>query len=128
MKLPKHLAELPGNAHLVQGKGKAVKIQVRDGYRSGLERRAAQEWVLAQQPLAWHYEPVTFNLVGFKYTPDFQLIDAHGHVTFVEVKGWNKNMRADQMKFNAAAKTHRWARWCWLTWHKRDGWIEQWTG
>jgi hypothetical protein len=124
LKLPPHLAEL--NPHLVAGTGKAAPLKVGDGYRSDLERRAAREWVPGQQPATWLYEPLTFHLVGYKYTPDFLLVAESGNVSIVEVKGWNKNLRADRMKFNAAAETHRWARWCWLTWHPESGWNEDW--
>jgi hypothetical protein len=123
LKLPPHLAEL--NPHLVAGPGKAAPVKIGDGYRSHLERRIAHEWVPAQQPLWWFYEPFTLHLDGFKYTPDFLLVRPN-ELWIVEGKGWNKNLRADRMKFNAAAETHRWARFCWLTWHPETGWTEDW--
>lgn len=124
LNLPPHLAEI--NPDLVRGKGKAQKISYGDGYRSELERRAAREWVLGQQPAMWMYEPLTFHLVGFKYTPDFLLVAENGNVSIIEVKGFNQNLRADRMKFRSAAESHPWARWCWLTWHADSGWAEDW--
>jgi hypothetical protein len=124
LELPPHLAEL--NPDLVAGNGRAQKVKVGDGYKSVLERRAVTEWILPHQPLCWHYEALTFILPGGRYTPDFLMQMPGGTVWIVEVKGWNKNLRADKLKFNAAAEPHPWARWCWLTWSRHIGWVEGW--
>ena len=100
----------------------------RDPYKSGLERRFAQE--LADSvfvPGQWRYEGITFNLAGQKYTPDFfgPLADGTG-LACVEVKGWNQNLRADKSKFRAAVEQHPWFSFAWYVWYRRDGWGQQW--
>jgi hypothetical protein len=100
-----------------------------DGYKSELERRFVREWIMPQVSqgmiAAWWYEPMSFNLPGGRYTPDFLILWAHRPhpVTFVEVKGWTKSIRADHRAFTEAAKTHRWASWLWATY--QGGWIEE---
>ena len=57
-----------------------------------------------------HYEPVTFNLPGGKYTPDFMAILQSGWVVFVECKGSRKqkNYRDARSKLRAAKALHPW--------------------
>jgi hypothetical protein len=54
------------------------------------------------------YEPVTFNIPGGKYTPDFMHIQADRQIVFVEVKGSKKqkNYRDARSKLRAAAAIH----------------------
>ena len=96
-------------------------------YRSQLERRAAAEWLPAQLPLWWAYEPLTFHTVGGTYTPDFVFIaNETRELCAVEVKGWNKNLRADKRKFRECVNTYPWARWCWLMWEHGES-VENWS-
>ena len=125
LNLPAHLAAL--NPHLAGGNDKP---RTGDGYRSNLERRAAQQWIPTQAVTQWWYEPVTFKLPGGRYTPDFLLRWKQTRrgtaLAFVEVKGWTRSLRADRRAFLEAAHTHVWADWLWLTW--QDGaWIEDWS-
>ncbi len=59
------------------------------------------------------YEPITFRLLGNKYTPDFQYILEDGAIVFVEVKGSKKqkNYRDSRSKLRAAAETHPYFQW-----------------
>lgn len=95
------------------------------GYRSLLEKQAAESWIALN--LAWSlYEPFTLNFPGGHYKPDFfgpWRLDSG--LVIIEVKGWNKNIRADQLKYRVAAEHHRWAKFCWLTWKDGD-WDEKW--
>ena len=121
LRLPPHLAAL--NPHLAASR---EPLTVGDGYRSKLERRAATEWIPTVFKW-WDYEAFTFNLPGHRYKPDFFGELLAGGLAVVEVKGHNPNIRADKVKFSNAAATHgNWLKFCWLTWDKRDGWIEEW--
>ena len=102
-----------------------------DGYKSELERRFVREWILPQvnqgMVATWWYEPASFNLPGGRYTPDFLIQWAHRPhpLSFMEVKGWTKSLRADHRAWTEASKTHRWASWCWVTFD--NGWVEEWA-
>lgn len=99
-----------------------------DPYKSDLERQFAKEQAdLIFVPGRWLYEPFTLNLDGQKYTPDFfgPLADGRG-LGAVEVKGWNKNLRADKTKFRAAVQEHPWLTFGWMVRSKREGWQVQW--
>ncbi len=97
-----------------------------DNYKSTLERRVAAGWC----PLTfawWRYEPFKLNFLGGTYTPDFFGLTRAGLLAVVEVKGWNKNLRADKLKFNAAYETHRdWLLFCWLEGSNRYELKEKW--
>lgn len=59
---------------------------------------------------AWYFQRVTLRLgPDLRYTPDFMLIAADGAITFVEVKGFEREDARD--KFKMAAELHPWARW-----------------
>lgn len=94
-------------------------------YRSDLERQCVDNWIPGLQPIIWAYEPWTFPLVGFKYTPDFVLVLRDLRVVVVEVKGERRNRRATRIAFNSLAATYPTALFCWL---ERDGgvWKESW--
>jgi hypothetical protein len=98
-----------------------------DIYRSELERRAAREWC----PLVfawWRYEPFKLIFPGGVYTPDFFGMTRAGLLAVVEIKGWNRNLRADKLKFSVAHETHRgWLQFCWVE-YKDGGWLEKWQG
>jgi len=102
------------------------------GYRSKLEKRAAGTWV--PKNLGWFmYEPFSLKFPGGTYTVDFfgQMLNpmmdpnCNGDLVAVEVKGFNKNMRADRLKFKVAAAHHTWLKFVWLTW-KNGKWCEEW--
>lgn len=96
-----------------------------DGYRSELERRCAREWMPAL--FKWSmYEPFKLNFPGGSYCPDFFGELLTGRLAIVETKGYNPNLRADRLKFKAAAAVHKWALFCWLEWDKHNGWQEKW--
>ena len=86
-------------------------------YRSKLEARWAQEGALVLQHdygervLLMLYEPLTFNLPGNNYTPDFMCILGDGKILFVETKGSRraKNYRDARSKLRLAASVHSWA-------------------
>lgn len=123
MKFPQHILDLnPGLVKVqkqVLSSGKA--------YRSKLEERASKEYI----PMMfkwWMYEPFSLSFPGGRYTPDFfgELLDGETLVV-VEIKGWNRNLRADKLKFKVSYETHRnWLKFCWVTWDKVGGWVEKW--
>lgn len=123
LNLPEHILAL--NPELAQA---ARRGPVRFGaYRSGLEQRAAETWVPLMLRPGWMYEPFSLKMPGFSYVPDFfgELRDGRG-LAAVECKGWNRNIRADKLKFRAALEVHGWLTFIWLTWERRGGWDEQW--
>lgn len=62
------------------------------------------------------YEPVTFNLPGGRYTPDFQAIMSDGSIVFIEVKGGKRQRgyRDARSKLRAAAAL--WPCYLWIEW------------
>ncbi len=97
----------------------------RTPYRSQLEARCARDWIPAQGFILSGYEPKTFQLVGFRYTPDFIGVTADLKVVCIEVKGERRNRRASRMAFRSMAQTYPNVVFCWLEW--RDGmWKEEW--
>jgi len=59
------------------------------------------------------YEPVTFNIPGGRYKPDFMHVLADGRIAWVEVKGSKKQRgyRESRSKLRAAASIHPWFIW-----------------
>lgn len=114
------------NPSLSQRDQRAARLRG-DGYASGLERRAAREWL--PQLFAWFkYEEVKLRIPGDAwYTPDFFGETRGGVLAFVECKGYTRTLRADKLRYNAAREIHDWAYFCWLEWDRRDGWIEKWN-
>lgn len=121
MNLPQHILDL--NPELIPVK-KQLSL-AKDGYRSSLEKKAASQWIPFMFKW-WMYEPFKLNFPGGSYTPDFfgELVD--GELAVVEVKGWNKNLRADRLKYNVSLETHLWLKFCWLTHDKDGGWHDKW--
>lgn len=108
-------------------RAEAKQASIGDGYKSNLERRCARDYMPQHFIDGWQYEAVKLRFPGGWYTPDFFAETLGGLLVFVEVKGWNPNLRADRLKFRAAAETHQWARFLWLEWDKRAGWVEKWA-
>lgn len=70
-------------------------------FRSKLEERAWNEWVMTRGALVAQYEPFTLNLAGGRYTPDFVLVFEGGERWIVEVKGsWNAHPSGRSSKRN----------------------------
>lgn len=118
------------NADVLRTK-ESVNIDAsKGGYRSALEKKAADTWV--GMAFEWFmYEPFKLNFPGGSYTPDFfgMFRYFNGSVLGVaEIKGWNKNLRADRLKYRVAAEHHPWLKFVWVTWKKNDGWTEEWYG
>lgn len=88
-------------------------------YRSQAEAQFAafgMEWVSDHLNIHAHvmlYEPLSVNLPGGRYTPDFLIIGFDGLMYFIEVKGSRKQAgyRDARSKLRAAAAICRWARW-----------------
>lgn len=84
----------------------------RDAYKSGLERKwaalgpAILEDRLQTKVIKTLYEPISINLPGGSYTPDFGHLLADGRFYLVETKGNRrmKNARDARSKFRAAAE------------------------
>lgn len=95
-------------------------------YDSLLERDAVRDWLPRNQYIAWWYQPLIFHLPSGNYTPDLMMMMPDKTLAFVEVKGWNKNLRADKRKYKEAVQFVWWARWCWLTRKGRE-WKEDWS-
>ena len=70
------------------------------------------------------YEPMSFNLPGGSYTPDFLYFLADGTHVFCEVKGskQQKNYRDARSKLRAAAELHPWYNWTQATQAGRGAW------
>lgn len=59
------------------------------------------------------YEPITFNLPGGRYTPDFMVIFEDGEILFIEIKGSKrqKNYRDARSKLRSAHAIHPYFTW-----------------
>lgn len=90
-------------------------------YDSKWEERYATHLDLEQKAGAivkWWYHPFTMRLPGgTRYTPDF-LVQHHGHIQVVDVKGYHKNIREAMLRIKIAASIYT----CY-TWH-----LAKWTG
>lgn len=94
-------------------------------YKSQLENRVAQEWIPSLDPMMWGYEPMTFDLDGVRYTPDFILLLKNLSVVVVEAKGEYHNRRATRQVFRQLAHRNPSVFFCWLE-RKNNDWIDQW--
>lgn len=59
------------------------------------------------------YEPLSFNIPGGSYRPDFLHILQDGRLVLVEIKGSKRqpNYRDARSKLRAAAELYPWAAW-----------------
>lgn len=88
-------------------------------YKSSAERVWSSEGPLLIQAqfitkvAITHYEPVSFNIPGGRYTPDFMHILHTGEIVFVEIKGSRrqKNYRDARSKLRAAAEVYPYFHW-----------------
>lgn len=90
-------------------------------YDSKWEERYASMLELEQKAghiVKYWYHPFTMRLPGgTRYTPDF-LVQHHGHIQVVDVKGYHKNLREAMLRIKIAASIYT----CY-TWH-----LAKWTG
>jgi hypothetical protein len=88
------LAQTAGSARTIAG-ARATP------FRSKLEERAWNEWVLTRGAMIAQYEPFTLHLAGGNYTPDFVLVFEDGERWIVEVKGsWRAHLSGRSSKRN----------------------------
>lgn len=88
-------------------------------YKSNGERRWANEGAAIihtefMAPVAVTlYEPISFNVPGGRYTPDFLHILSTGEMVFVEIKATRlqKNYRDARSKLRAAAEVYPYFHW-----------------
>ncbi len=67
----------------------------------------------------WHH-PFSMWLPGkVRYTPDF-LVQHHGHLEIVEVKGWSKNLRDGMTRLRIAASIFPCYTWTMAKWNGKD--------
>ena len=96
-----------------------AKLPIADGYKSDVERAWATTgahylMTLYLCPVAvMYYEPLSVNLPGGRYTPDFLAIMENGLLVFVECKGSKsqRGYRDARAKLRAAAALCPWAEW-----------------
>lgn len=114
-------------------KAKAVFALAGIQYKSKSEEdwakigKAMMEDDLRKPVVLWAYEPVTFNLPGNKYTPDFWYLMNDGTLVFVEVKGSRrqKNYRDSRSKLRMASKIHPYFMWYMATGKGMDWTLEK---
>lgn len=91
-------------------------------YDSKWEERYAKQLdtlKLAGEIVRWWYHPFSMWLPGkVRYTPDF-LVQHHGHLQIVEVKGWSKNLRDGMTRLKVAAGTFGCYQWTLAKWNGR---------
>lgn len=79
------------------------------------------------------YEPVSFNVPGGKYTPDFMMIFSDGAIAFIEVKQQavtrsgkkfiaGKAYRDSRSKLRATAELNPWFKFFQAVYNNKDGW------
>lgn len=90
-------------------------------YDSKWEERYAKELdalKLAGEILRWWYHPFSMWLPGkVRYTPDF-MVQHHGYIQIVEVKGWSKNIRDGMTRLKIAASIFPCYQWTLAKWTK----------
>lgn len=111
-------------------KARALLARMVSPYRSKAEEAWAgigAAWVMdwfGQAVVHELYEPMSFNLPGESYTPDFCYFLEDGTMVFCEVKGsrMQKNYRDARSKLRAAAALHPWFIWTQATQAGRGAW------
>ncbi len=92
-------------------------------YDSKWEERYATVLDLEQKAGAivkWWYHPFTMRLPGgARYTPDF-LVQHHGHIQVVDVKGYHKNIREAMLRIKVAAAIYTCYTWDLAKWNGKD--------
>jgi hypothetical protein len=89
-------------------------------YDSKWEERYAKQLAtlkLAGEIINWWYHPFSMWLPGkVRYTPDF-MVEHHGHVQIVEVKGWSKNLRDGMTRLKVASGVFTCYQWSLAKWN-----------
>lgn len=89
-------------------------------YDSKWEERYAKQLdtlKLAGEIVRWWYHPFSMWLPGkVRYTPDF-MVQHHGHIQIVEVKGWSKNLRDGMTRLKVAAGVFTCYQWTLAKWN-----------
>lgn len=84
----------PSKAISVRGKFPSKKMQRMIAWESQLERRACYLFEFLDSVTKFREQPRTFLVPTQeyikRYTPDFELIDQHGHITYIEIKPSHK--------------------------------------
>ena len=118
------LALNPGLARLPSGSRPAAAARA-TAFRSKLEERAWNEWVMTRGALVAQYEPFTLHLAGGRYTPDFVLVFEDGERWVVEVKGsWDAHPsgRSSKRNLKQAAVEFGWLGCFYALMPDGDGW------
>ena len=111
----------------LQGKNKRVvpygaSAVSASSYDSKWEERYAKQLdtlKLAGEIVRWWYHPFSMWLPGkVRYAPDF-LVQHHGHLQIVEVKGWSKNLRDGMTRLKIAAGIFGCYQWSLAKWNGR---------
>lgn len=91
-------------------------------YDSKWEERYAKQLdtlKLAGEIVRWWYHSFSMWLPGrVRYTPDF-MVQHHGHIQIVEVKGWSKNLRDGMTRLKVAAGIFTCYQWSMAKWNGR---------
>lgn len=98
----------------------AKALPLIDNYKSQAEAEFAQVGAallynhFGARVLKMAYEPMTFNLPGNRYTPDWLVVLEDGRLVFVEIKASRrqKNYRDARSKLRLAAATWPEFVWC----------------
>ena len=114
------------------GSGQVISAKVKVGpyvpYKSKLEAAWAHRLGLDLRACliaGWRYEPASFRLGnGKRYRPDFITWDSDKRVTFYEVKGHHKNIRAALVALAWFARETPWARVVLVT-REKGQWVER---
>lgn len=89
-------------------------------YDSKWEERYAKQLdmlKLAGELVRWWYHPFSMWLPGkVRYTPDF-MVQHHGHIQIVEVKGWSKNLRDGMTRLKVASGVFSCYQWSLARWN-----------
>lgn len=92
-------------------------------YDSKWEERYAKVLEMEQKAgniVKWWYHPWHMRLPGgARYELDF-LVQHHGHIEAVDVKGWHKNMREAMLRIKVAASIYTCYTWSIAKWNGRD--------
>ena len=89
-------------------------------YDSKWEERYATMLDLEQKAgniVKWWYHPWSMRLPGgARYAPDF-MVQWHGHIEIIDVKGWHKNIREAMLRIKVAAAIYTCYVWYVAKWN-----------
>lgn len=94
----------PSKMISVRGKFPSQKMQRMIAWESQLERRACYLFEFSNRITSFREQPQTFFIPNHenikRYTPDFEIVDQHGKVTYIEIKP-SHQIPENLQKFNA---------------------------